>query len=309
MIAAGTAVSVKKGKPTMPELSLNLLRNVSGVGAATVRAFAEAGYRSLNDLEGVTLEQLTQVPGVGEATAQAILDFLSSAASSEPVQAYRHDATRKNIPPAGLAGQGRVAEAPSERYFYDPHLPPVLRFDETGQADSLPPLLAKARQSKLSADEVQLLAEALRRQQPWLEWAGKREKRWFDVDPVALHIHERVAAEAIIATARRRPLQPSLFADPELEYREAIKFYEHEMDWTNRLILGDSLTVMHSLVRREDLAGKVQMIYMDPPYGIKYASNFQPFVNSKEVGSKSSDLTREPEQIRAYRDTWTLGVH
>jgi adenine-specific DNA-methyltransferase len=294
----------------MPDLSLNLLRAVSGVGAATVKAFAAAGYNSLSDLQGVTPDQLTAIPGVGPATAQAILDFLSSdPAGADPVQTYRHDAKRKNIPPAGLAGQGRVAEAPPTRYFYDPHLPPVLRFDETGAEDRLPLLLEKARQEPLSADEVKLLAAALRQRQPWLEWAGKREKAWFDVDPVALHIHERVAAEAIIATARRRPLQPSLFADPELEYREAIKFYQHEMDWTNRLILGDSLTVMHSLARREDLAGKVQMIYMDPPYGIKFSSNFQTFVRSRSVSDRAKDLTREPEQIKAYRDTWTLGVH
>lgn len=294
----------------MSDLSLNHLRAVSGVGPAALKAFAAAGYNSLNDLQGVTTDQLTAIPGVGPATAQAILEFLSgNAASDDPVQTYRHDATRKNIPPAGLAGQGKVAEAPTTRYFYDPHLPPVLRFDETGQTDKLPALLQKAAQEKLSAAEVQLLADALRQRQPWLEWAGKREKAWFDVDPVALHIHERVAAEAIIATARRRPLQPSLFADPELEYREAIKFYQHDMEWANRLILGDSLTVMHSLARREDLAGKVQMIYMDPPYGIKFSSNFQPLVSTRRVDEKASDLTREPEQIRAYRDTWTLGVH
>jgi adenine-specific DNA-methyltransferase len=293
----------------MADLSINLLRQVSGVGAATVREFVAAGYGSLNDLTDVTLDELLQVPGVGQATAQAILDFLHSAAAQDPVQAYRHGETRKNIPPAGLAGQGRVEEAPTTRYFYDPHLPPVLRFDESGAEDGLPLLLEKAQQEKLSAEEIKLLAEALRSRQPWLEWAGKREKRWFDVDPVALHIHERVSAEAIIATARRRPLQPSLFADPELEYREAIRFYKHEMDWTNRLILGDSLTVMHSLAHREDLAGKVQMIYIDPPYGIKYSSNFQPFVQKGDVKDRPADLTREPEQIRAYRDTWKLGIH
>ncbi len=94
----------------------------------------------------------------------------------------------------------------------------------------------------------------------------------FDVDPVALHIHERVSAQAILKLALREPTQRSLFADPELDYRDAVHFYQHDVDWANRLILGDSLTVMASLARREDLAGKVQMIYMDPPYGIKFAS-------------------------------------
>ncbi len=222
---------------------------------------------------------------------------------------YRHSEKRKNIPPAGLAGQGKVKEVPKTRYSYDPHLPPVLRFDPTGKADRLPELLQMARKRALTAEETQLLAEALQNHQPWLEWSGKREKSWFEVDPVALHIHERISAQAILKLAQREPLQRSLFADPELDYRQAIQFYQHDVDWSNRLILGDSLTVMHSLARREDLAGKVQMIYIDPPYGIKFASNFQSQVGKREVKDKNEDLTREPEQIKAYRDTWTLGVH
>lgn len=225
------------------------------------------------------------------------------------VKDYRHDATRKNIPPAGLAAQGKVSEVPKTRYYYDPHLPPVLRFDQTGETDQIPDLLEAAKHRPLTNEEAQLLSEALRNQQPWLEWAGKREKRWFDVDPVALHIHERVSTQAIIKLAQLEPIQPSLFADPELEYHEAVKFYMHDMDWANRMILGDSLVVMQSLSKREDLAGKVQMIYMDPPYGVKYASNFQPFVRHKDVSDSDKDLTREPEQVKAYRDTWTLGVH
>ena len=142
-------------------------------------------------------------------------------------------------------------------------------------------------------------------------WSGPASGRsaWFDVDPVALHIHERVSAQAILKLALREPTQRSLFADPEMEYREAVRFYQHDVDWANRLILGDSLTVMASLARREDLAGKVQMIYMDPPYGIKFASNFQSQVGRRDVKDKEDDLTREPEQVKAYRDTWTLGVH
>ena len=222
---------------------------------------------------------------------------------------YRYDDKRTHIPPAALAGQGKVQELPSTRYSYDPHLPPVLRFDETGAEDALPDLLEEATQRALTADEAREVAAALRNHQPWLEWAGKRERAWFDVDPVALHIHERVAAQAILKLAERKPLQMALFADPELDYQQAVQFYRHEMDWANRLILGDSLLVMHSLARREDLAGKVQMIYMDPPYGIKFASNFQPFVGRRDVKDRDSDLTREPEQVKAYRDTWTLGVH
>ncbi len=109
---------------------------------------------------------------------------------------YRHAEKRKNIPPAGLAARGRVTEAPKTRYFYDPHLPPVLRFDDSGKEDTLPELLETARQRALTADEAQMLADALRNHQPWLEWAGKREQPWFEVDPVALHIHERVSTQA-----------------------------------------------------------------------------------------------------------------
>ena len=137
----------------------------------------------------------------------------------------------------------------------------------------------------------------------------KQEARSFAVDPVALHIHERVSAKAIVKVAERENVQRELFADPQLEYLEAVQFYQHDVDWTNRLILGDSLTVMSSLAQREDLAGKVQMIYIDPPYGIKFASNFQPTVFQRDVKDKEDDLTREREQIKAYRDTWTLGVH
>ena len=90
---------------------------------------------------------------------------------------------------------------------------------------------------------------------------------------------------------------------------KAVQFYQHDMDWANRMILGDSLQVMASLARREDLAGKVQMIYLDPPYGIKFASNFQPQLGQTDVKDKEQDLTREPEMVKAYRDTWTLGIH
>ncbi len=231
-------------------------------------------------------------------------------AADAPVTDYRHTkAKRKNIPPVGLAAQGKIAEKPAERYFYNPHLPPILRFDVTGKADRLPELLEKTRQRALTGDEVAALADALRNQEPWLEWTGKREKKAFEVDPVALHIHERVSAQAILRMAARQDATRDLFADPEQEYREAVQFYQHDVDWSNRLILGDSLVVMHSLAKREDLAGKIQMIYMDPPYGIKFASNFQPKVGQPKVKDKSEDLTREPEMVKAYRDTWTLGVH
>jgi adenine-specific DNA-methyltransferase len=226
---------------------------------------------------------------------------------------YRHTREKRtNIPLAKIAAEGAVPKVPKARYYYSPHLPPVLRFDPTGLADRLPELIVEAGRRPLKPEEQRLLADALRQQEPWLEWATKREqheKGFFDVDPVALHIHERVSAQAIIHAAMREDVQRSLFADPELPYQQAVQFYRHDIDWTNRLILGDSLQVMSSLARRENLAGKVQMIYVDPPYGIKFASNFQSQVGKRDVTEKDADLTREIETVRAYRDTWTLGVH
>lgn len=228
----------------------------------------------------------------------------------DAVTDYRFpDASRKNNPPAKIAAEGYVPLLPKAEYTYSPRRPPELRFDPTGAADDLPELLAKATREKLTEAEAWTLVEALRIHEPWLEWAGKREAKSFAVDPVALHIHERVSAQAILKVAAREDVNRSLFADPEQEYNEAVQFYKHDVDWSNRIILGDSLQVMSSLARREDLAGKVQMIYIDPPYGIKFASNFQPEIGKREVKDNERDLTREPEVVKAYRDTWKLGVH
>ncbi len=229
--------------------------------------------------------------------------------AGSPVTDYRHAAKRKNLPPAGLAASGEIKETPKLQFAYNPHLPPRLRADPSGKADALPELLREATTRKLSKDEAKIVAEALRRHEPWLEWSGKQEKKAFEVEPVALHIHERISAQAILKVAAREDVQRDMFADPQLTYQQAVQFYEHDVDWSNRMILGDSLQVMASLARREALAGKVQMIYFDPPYGINFKSNFQPEIGKREVKDKESDLTREPEMVKAYRDTWTLGVH
>lgn len=145
---------------------------------------------------------------------------------------------------------------------------------------------------------------------PQLIWAGKAEHTSFDVDTVSLHIHERVSTEAIMRAVRREEVQRTLFADPQLSPAQELDFYQHQTDWANRLILGDSLLVMNSLLGREGMAGKVQCIYVDPPYGVNYNSNFQPQINQRDVrDGDDRSLTREPEQIRAYRDTWQLGTH
>src|ERR1022692_3428958 len=168
------------------------------------------------------------------------------------VSDYRFpEATRKNNPPAKIAAEGYVPLVPKAEYLYSPRRPPELRFDPTGRADELPELLAKATKQKLTEAEAWALAEALRVHEPWLEWAGKREAKTFLVDPVALHIHERVGTQAILKVAAREDVNRSLFADPEQEYNEAVQFYKHDVDWSNRLILGDRLQVMSSLARRE----------------------------------------------------------
>ena len=231
-------------------------------------------------------------------------------ASGEAVTSIKYPATRKNIPPAGLEAQGFVKEEAAVYYRHDPHLPPVLRSSpDPAAADRLQELLATARQRALSGEEAGILAAALERYEPWLEWSGKRERPWFEVDPVALHMHERVSTQAILRVLARKDVHRDLFADPQQDYAKAVQFYRHDVDWTNRMILGDSLQVMASLARREDLAGKVQMIYVDPPYGIRFASNFQPQLGQRDVKDREQDLTREPEMVKAYRDTWTLGIH
>jgi len=144
---------------------------------------------------------------------------------------------------------------------------------------------------------------------PQLVWAGKAEHTSFEVDVVPLHIHERISTRAILEAVKKPEPQLALFGETPLPAHQQIEFYQHEVGWANRLILGDSLLVMNSLLVKEGMAGKVQMIYMDPPYGIKYSSNFQPRIDRRDVKDKDEDLTHEPEQIKAYRDTWTLGIH
>lgn len=144
---------------------------------------------------------------------------------------------------------------------------------------------------------------------PQLIWSGKKEHTSFEVPTVSLHIHERIAPEAIIRSIKREDPQVELFAKPEMPLKELVEFYQHEMDWTNRLILGDSLLVMNSLLEREMMGGKVQTIFVDPPYGVKFSSNFQPSVKQRDVKDSDEFMVREPEQIKAYRDTWELGIH
>ena len=161
--------------------------------------------------------------------------------------------------------------------------------------------------------------EQLKRQAaPYLNWTGKAERTSFEVDTVSLHVHERIDPASIL-NAVRKPVkgekasppnvQLGLFAPPfeNLPLRDAIDFYKHDKGWSNRLIAGDSLLVMNSLLQKEGMGGRVQMVFIDPPYGIKYGSNFQPFVTRRDVKDrKDEDLTQEPEMLKAFRDTWEL---
>ena len=212
--------------------------------------------------------------------------------SKRPIERYEHkDKQRINNPPVGLVTPETDPVAPTHKtYDYPAPVPSVKPRQELDYDPHLDPQLV---------------------------WAGKKEHGTFEVPTVSLHVHERIDPHTIIDAVRKRngtplPVQASLFERREENppLREAIDFYRHAHGWSNRLIAGDSLLVMNSLLEKEGMAGQVQMVYIDPPYGVKYGSNFQPFVNKREVkDGKDEDLTQEPETIRAFRDTWELGIH
>jgi len=153
---------------------------------------------------------------------------------------------------------------------------------------------------------------------PQLVWKGKDEQDSGDLEvpAVPVYIQEKIHPKHIIedlrAQAREgKPAQLGIFADFNgLQFEELVEFYQHEQSWTNRMILGDSLLVMTSLAEKEGLKGMVQMIYIDPPYGIRFDSNWQVSTRKRDVKDGSAvDATRQPEQIKAFRDTWKLGIH
>jgi adenine-specific DNA-methyltransferase len=154
---------------------------------------------------------------------------------------------------------------------------------------------------------------------PQLVWKGKDEQDREDlgVAMVPIYIQEKIHPQAIIDALPRTEQpgedQTNLFADfngGPADFAQKVDFYHHEQNWSNRLILGDSLLVMTSLAEKEGLKGKVQTIFFDPPYGIKFGSNWQVSTRKRDVkDGKAEDATRQPEQIRAFRDTWKLGIH
>ncbi len=181
-------------------------------------------------------------------------------------------------------------------------------------------------QSVMAKEELSPVRVAYERRNrdldPQLVWRGKDEQDWSDlvIHAPPLYIQEKVHPKVLIDDLLRRTeadkqedeLQTDLFADFNGLPDEGSKteFYQHDANWTNRMILGDSLQVMASLAEREGLRGKVQCIYLDPPYGIKFNSNFQWSTTNRDVkDGKSDHITREPEQVKAFRDTWRDGIH
>lgn len=195
------------------------------------------------------------------------------------IETYEHaNKKRTNNPPVGMAQHDKSLES-SKKYEYDPHIDPSL------------------------------------------QWTGKSEGSSFDVLTSSIHIHESIKPHKILRSVQTignedyegHGKQISMFETPVERMkrrRDSIEFYQHGVNWTNRLIAGDSLIIMNSLLEKEGMQGQVQMAYIDPPYGIKYGSNFQPFVNKRDVkDKKDEDLSQEPEMIKAFRDTWELGIH
>jgi adenine-specific DNA-methyltransferase len=243
------------------------------------------------------------------------------ASPEEPqVIAYRHADRRVNNPEVGMVTPDSDPEAGKTRWAYDPHLDPALQFD-SGRA-RIENLIDEALASKDADVQRAALEELKRLQSPYLNWSGKAERTSFEVDTVSLHVHERIDPASILRAVQKRmkdgkekdgPSQGDFFRawfEEPLPLYKAVEFYKHDRGWMNRLIAGDSLLVMNSLLRKEGMACGVQMIYIDPPYGIKYGSNFQPFTNKRDVKDRAdADLTQEPEMIKAFRDTWELGIH
>ncbi|MFC6688540.1 site-specific DNA-methyltransferase [Jhaorihella thermophila] len=239
---------------------------------------------------------------------------------SAEVLSYRHADTRVNNPEVGMVHATTDPDGPPRVWKHDPHLSPELMFD-IGRS-----YIENLIDDALASGDAETMRDALeelrRLQAPYLNWTGKAERTSFEVDTVSLHVHERIDPATILANAAKRLKgkdaaeqwrQPDLFAAPfeNLPLRQALDFYQHEKGWANRLVAGDSLLVMNSLLTKESMSGKVQMIYIDPPYGIKYGSNFQPFTNKRKLADsdKDEDLNQEPEMIKAFRDTWELGIH
>ncbi|MBZ5719626.1 MAG: site-specific DNA-methyltransferase [Acidobacteriia bacterium] len=259
----------------------------------------------------------------------------SGSPPSKPAKSYKHPESESPMRPEVGTQSEFKKKLPPKKYRYDDSLSPVLEWDgqnparEHGEARiaTAEAELADARKElngKPDTKEVaahvsaaqKAVSELKAMSKPFLNWSGKAERLSFDVPTLPLFIHERLSTKAILETLKghKRDKQADmfdLFGDPQHSITDQVlRAYEHKDKWVNRMILGDSLVVMNSLLHYEGLGGQVQMIYFDPPYGVKFGSNFQPFVRKRDVThNDDEDMTREPEMVQAYRDTWELGVH
>lgn len=244
---------------------------------------------------------------------------------------YKHAHETVQRPDVGVEAQFSNKKAPKS-YRYDSSLAPELAWDENGARDFAEWLLAlianaadKGEAAIFAQPQVwqgteerftslsQCAARLRSLTKPFLNWAGKAERQQISVPTLPLFVHERHSTQAILETLKSHKATGTnldLFGDTGLDVADKLDAYEHKGPWTNRLVLGDSLQVMNSLLEYEGMGGQVQMIYFDPPYGVKYGSNFQPFVRKNRVTHGSDDeMIREPEMVKAYRDTWELGLH
>jgi len=243
------------------------------------------------------------------------------------VTALKHDeATRKNLATVELAAVAeRIEEMePVGPVHYSRTRPLPKGETRPRDPDLDPQIIWNSAHIRLSPDQVRQLQDKGQVEigDAQLVWRGKDRQDWSDlvVQAPQLYIQEKVHPKAIIDDLIRRSKHaatdkdsaPDLFADFNgLDDPEArLEFYQHDQHWSNRLILGDSLLVMASLVEREHLRGQVQCIYIDPPYGINFKSNWQVSTQSRDVrDNRREDVSREPEQVKAFRDTWKDGIH
>ncbi len=242
------------------------------------------------------------------------------------IDALKHGAaSRKNIPTAEMESFFRRDEDASPR---EPVAYPRMRSVPEGHYRTPdeprePELIWNGTRITITQEQMQELAETgtLALSHAQLVWRGKDRQDWTDlvVNVPPLYIQEKIHPKAIIDDLKRRTAEkreaeadaPDLFADFNgIEPDQRAEFYQHDQHWSNRMILGDSLQVMASLAERESLKGKVQCVFFDPPYGIKFGSNWQVSTRSKVVdNTKQADISREPEQVKAFRDTWKDGIH
>lgn len=240
------------------------------------------------------------------------------------VSALAHDeATRKNIPTAEL--QTFLDPEEDARTFqpaaYSRARPLAEGKARERDADLDPQIIWNGARIRLTPAQVKALVETgeVAIGDAQLVWRGKDQQDWSDliVQAPPIYVQEKIKPQAIIADLQRHTGagvpddQLSMFADFNgIDPEAKTEFYEHDQHWSNRMILGDSLQVMASLAEREALKGQVQCIYFDPPYGIKFNSNWQVSTQSRDVkDGKQADISREPEQVKAFRDTWKDGIH